>query len=122
MKKTFLGLAIICILFSYPSWAVSPEQLKESLSQMALEAIDCVRYSGKNQCNSVDRCMATKELLKQVGNGKAPLVSVSNYTAASHMQCCCVQAFVGHNFIKQVLDNTGALPHDDRYKSCYGKC
>lgn len=122
MKQLLLGLAIISILFSHAGWAASPEQLKENLSGMALEAIDCARFLGGNQCNSLQRCMETKTLLKQVGDGKAPLLSVSNYTAASDMNCCCVQAFVGHNFIKSVLDNTGALPHDLRYQSCYGRC
>ncbi len=96
------------------------DQLITEAKTFANRRIECLNYLAPHQCNSLDRCVATKELLAQVAQGTSSLAQVNEYTTNKN-NCACVRAFMGHNYITRILDTHGALPHDERYKGCYGQ-
>lgn len=115
---------IFVSIFSVSGFAQDSEKKQEVLNALnndALETLDCARYLSENQCNSLDRCRATKELLKQVRSAQATLQDVAVFTTNSN-NCCCVQSMAGRKFIKDMLDVEGAKPEDLRYRSCYDLC
>ena len=120
MKKLLALALLFCVGASQAQFEAQKEQLIGEAKKFVSTRIECLNYLAPHQCNSLDRCVQTRELLSQVANGTASLAAVNEYTTNKN-DCACVRAFMGHNYITGILDALGALPHDERYKGCYGQ-
>lgn len=122
MKKLMVvGVALVALATTASAQLeAQKEQLINEAKVFASRQIECLNLMAPHQCNSMDRCLATKDLLGQVADGSSSLAQVNEYTTNKN-NCACVRALMGHNYITRILDTHGAQPHDERYKGCYGQ-
>ena len=120
MKKWLVLATLAVVSIAYAQFEAQKEQLVTEAKRFASTRIECVNYLAPHQCNSLDRCVQTRELLSQVANGTTSLAVVNEFTTNKN-DCACVRAFMGHNYITRILDTHGAKSHDERYKGCYGQ-
>ena len=120
MKATLAFTLLLTAVSAQAQFEAQKEQLVTEAKRFASTRIECVNYLAPHQCNSLDRCVATKELLTQVSDGASSLATVNEYTTNKN-NCACVRAFMGHTYITRILDTHGALPHDERYRGFYGQ-
>lgn len=118
MKKALVLTLLLAASTAQAQFEAQKEQLVGEAKKFASTRIECVNYLAPHQCNSLDRCVQTRDLLAQIANGTTSLAVVNEYTTNKN-DCACVRAFMGHNYITRILDSHGALPHDERYKGCY---
>jgi hypothetical protein len=120
IRLAILAALLAATNIAHAQFDAEKEKLVGEAKKFANQRIECLNYLAPHQCNSMDRCVATKDLLSQVANGSSSLAQVNEYTTNKN-NCACVRSFMGHNYITKILDTHGALPHDERYKGCYGQ-